>query len=110
MRLTLLVLRCANVETTRRFYESLGLVFEREKHGSGPEHYSVVLDGTVLELYPGEATDSVRIGLQVPNVSDAATRAPLNNGSVHKPPRNTPHGVRAVLIDPDERRVELSEA
>lgn len=42
--LSLLVLRAADVERTRGFYEALGLVFTREQHGSGPVHSAVLVD------------------------------------------------------------------
>lgn len=36
----------------RVFLESMGLSFEREKHRNGPIHWSSVVDGKVLEIYP----------------------------------------------------------
>ena len=51
-RLSLLVLRFRDLDAAVRFYERLGLSFTRERHGSGLEHYSCSLDGTLLELYP----------------------------------------------------------
>jgi len=40
LSISLVVLRCGDVATTRRFYEALGLVFQAERHGSAPEHCS----------------------------------------------------------------------
>jgi lactoylglutathione lyase len=55
LALNLLVLRCKDVEATRRFYELLGAVFSKERHGKGPEHYACENSGFVLELYPTAA-------------------------------------------------------
>jgi hypothetical protein len=45
-----LVLRCHDVEG--QFYEHLGIVFTKEKHQKGQEHYSWENLGLLLELYP----------------------------------------------------------
>jgi catechol 2,3-dioxygenase-like lactoylglutathione lyase family enzyme len=50
--ITLIVLRCADVERAREFYETLGLTLVAEQHGAGPRHYSTTIGRTVLELYP----------------------------------------------------------
>jgi catechol 2,3-dioxygenase-like lactoylglutathione lyase family enzyme len=66
--LTLIVLRCADIERSRAFYEQLGLSFTAEQHGSGPQHLACVLDdGAVLELYPRSArtTQGLRFGLRL---------------------------------------------
>lgn len=53
-RLKFITIRCTNIEESRKFYEEVvGLKFEKEKHGNGPEHYAATLDnGIVFELYP----------------------------------------------------------
>lgn len=51
-RLNLVVIRSANLPQAVRFYEAIGLRFERESHGSGPVHYASVAEGRVFELYP----------------------------------------------------------
>ncbi len=40
MKLSLLVLRCRNIEKTKQFYEKLGLVFQKEQHNKDPLHYA----------------------------------------------------------------------
>jgi lactoylglutathione lyase len=70
--LTLVVVRCRDLEQSRRFYEALGLSFNTERHGAGPVHYSTRLGTTVLELYPaGAAPSNVRLGVGVANVATA---------------------------------------
>ncbi len=105
--LTLLVLRAADLERTRRFYEALGLVFTEEKHGGGPVHYACALGATVLELYPRRAKtdrDDVRIGLAIANVAAAIAAALDIGGGVHRALDATG---TAVLRDPDGRLVDL---
>jgi catechol 2,3-dioxygenase-like lactoylglutathione lyase family enzyme len=69
VRVDLVVLYCSDLAACRDFYRGLGLVFERERHGGGPEHYAAALGGgIVLELYPagsGAATGRIRLGLTV---------------------------------------------
>lgn len=63
MKLNLLVLRTARLAEMLDFYTLLGLDFEKEKHGNGPEHYAAVLDdGMVLELYPIRKATGLRMG------------------------------------------------
>ncbi|MBL8021099.1 MAG: hypothetical protein JNM27_15620 [Leptospirales bacterium] len=77
-----LVFRCADIEESRTFYESLGLQFTREQHGSGPIHYSAMIgNGLVLELYPAKENLQVEIGI--------------------------PGASAQTLMDPDGRKVRL---
>ena len=96
--LSLLVLRCADIEMSKQFYSTLGLSFTLEKHGSGPEHYACVLDGTVIELYPRkeDITDKTRLGFHVHDLETIASAL----GAATK------EGY-AVVKDPDGRNVEL---
>ena len=47
MKISLLVIRCQDLEASKVFYQQLGLVFEKEQHGSGPIHYSCEYDVVV---------------------------------------------------------------
>jgi predicted enzyme related to lactoylglutathione lyase len=110
--LNLLVLRSPDVERAARFYGLLGIRFERERHGTGPEHLAARLGPAVLELYPldGEPDSvGVRLGFRVASVEAVVQAARREGQSVLSPPRRTPWGYRAVLADPDGRRVEVSE-
>jgi lactoylglutathione lyase len=107
-QLNLLVLRCRDIEASRRFYEAVGLSFTTEQHGSGPTHYSCQLGALLLELYPaGTSTNSVRLGLAVPNVV-AATEAVRALGGRVVQEVSTVHA-SAVVRDPDDNAVELSD-
>src|SRR5688572_31766108 len=61
------VLRCADLERSRTFYEALGLRLVHEQHGRGQAHYSSDLGQVVLELYPlsGRPSSGVRLGIRV---------------------------------------------
>jgi lactoylglutathione lyase len=111
--ISLLVLRCTDVNLTRRFYELLGLVFAEEKHGTGPLHYAWENGGFVLELYPAsgqQVPDNVRLGFSTPFLAD------VSGNIVHRPdikvlkaPYTTDDRVVMLLEDPDGRKVEVSQ-
>lgn len=71
LKVSLVVLYASDLEACFGFYEKFGLVFAKEKHGAGPEHYSARVQNIVFELYPGppEGANSSRtmIGFQVPD-------------------------------------------
>lgn len=109
--LSLLVVQCADLVRSRQFYETLGLVFTPEQHGSGPHHYSARLGKTVLELYPAAApTMPVRIGIGVADVAAAvaAARAFADCADcvIRFEPDKSPHS--ALIRDPDENKIELT--
>jgi hypothetical protein len=110
---SLLVLRCKDIETPRRFYEQLGLVFSKEKHGAGPEHYVWENVGQVLELYPtaeNQSPDHMRLGFSTPSLSDLAGNIRRGVGvTVLKPPYAIADRLLMVVEDPDGRKVELSQ-
>jgi len=112
LKLNLLVLRCREIDASKSFYEQLGIEFQKEKHGSDPEHYAVVFDDTVFELYPlkeGEPVDRSRLGFAVnletdlKECLDAASIEILSQYEV---------GDRLVFVvqDPDGRKVELCQS
>lgn len=78
-----IVLRCADIEASRAFYEKLGLSFKKERHGKGFEHYSAYAGGCVLELYPGSGTSGLRLGLMIPS------------------------GIRGLYVDPDGHHIDV---
>ena len=110
-RLSLIVLRCTNIETTRGFYEACGFTFTREQHGTGPLHYSLTLGDTVLELYPASETDivdrSTRLGFIVPDAKTTTANLKQAGCEIRKDARVTSRGCEALLRDPDGRTVEL---
>ena len=106
MKISLLVIRCQDIEVNKCFYELLGLSFVKEKHGNGPTHYSCEHDGTVFELYPNKGEhpqDNNRLGFKVANLINIIKNVAVT--STYEFAGNTVH----VLTDPDGRKVEISE-
>jgi len=107
VKLHLLVLRTPQLEAVRKFYTALGVRFESERHGNGPEHYAATLgNDLVLEIYPtsdGAIPDpGLRLGLSVDDIGKT-----LRSLGQTVTPRQTQWGLRALVRDPDGRTVEL---
>lgn len=102
----LLVLRCADLEASGRFYTALGLALQEERHGDGPRHFSASVGNAIIELYPADARgpSNVRWGLRVDDLDAVLARlaglgiAGRRDGGAH------------VVVDPDGTRVELRHA
>src|SRR5258708_2151378 len=111
LSISLLVLYCKDIETTRVFYEQLGLEFSAEKHGKGPEHYVCENDRFVFELYPSSekhAPDAVRLGFTLPLLADLSGDILQNSGiKVLKDPYVLDNRLIMLLEDPDGRAVEI---
>ena len=108
MRVSLIVIRAADIEATRRFYELIGAHFTPEQHGRGPLHYAAELGEVVFEIYPlGDRppTTSVRLGFRVPSVVAVVTA--LRDIGVEC--RLSAEADHAVVTDPDGHRVELTQ-
>jgi lactoylglutathione lyase len=113
LAITLVVIRSANMEQAVLFYRRLGLSFTKERHGSGPEHYACEIGTTVFEIYPSgpesPAPSAVRLGFRVPSLDDLLAELRTRGVEIVSAPRSTPWGRRAVVMDPDGNRVEISE-
>jgi lactoylglutathione lyase len=110
--LNLVVIRVSDLEASRRFYEGLGIQFSLEQHGSGPKHLAAELPGTVFEIYPrgnGPTTAGVRLGFRVESVAAAFSAAEQLGAEIASPPKESEWGLRAVIVDPDGHRVEISQ-
>jgi catechol 2,3-dioxygenase-like lactoylglutathione lyase family enzyme len=111
--LNLLVLRAADLDRSRRFYETLGLTLVKEKHGAGPEHYACEMGDTVFEIYPtnsgAESSASTRLGFRVPTVDRALESLREIGAEVIMEPKDSPWGRRAVVRDPDGYSIEITE-
>lgn len=111
--LSLLVVRVADPKKSATLFETLGLQFEIERHGSGPEHYSSNLSGVVLELYPATKMNPVtklRFGFTVCSLENAFENWINAGGNVISDPMHTDFGYRAVLEDFDGNKIEISQA
>ena len=110
--LKLIVLRTHRLEEVKKFYESLGIEFVKEKHAQGQPHYAGAIGAAVLELYPlpKDAPDpdkSVRLGFVVPNLGAIANELGSTGIRIGPSQRNTP---AVVIKDPDGRVIELTQS
>lgn len=105
--LAYVVLRCADLERSRQFYEALGLYLSAEQHGKGSKHYSSDLGGVVLELYPlaGRATSGLRLGLVVSDLDRVIESLRSWGAEV----ATTASPVTATVADPDGHQIALEQ-
>jgi lactoylglutathione lyase len=106
--LSLLVLRCADLERSRSFYETLGLAFTPEQHDRGPTHYSSRVGDVVIELYPKGSLDTsdLRFGLILLRGREVLEAVSQCGGTVVA--TDSLDARRVVVRDPDGHTLELS--
>jgi lactoylglutathione lyase len=97
-------------QSTANFYGKFGIVFRREKHGTGPTHFAFENNGIAVELYPAtdKAAQDARptlLGFEVPSAEEAAQIATANEFEIIEPLKTTSLGERLVVVDPDGRHV-----
>ncbi len=111
VQINLVVIRSANLEKSVKFYQMLGLSFDKHKHGNGLEHFASKTGQITFEIYPQidktEPTTGTRLGFQVSEVDSLITRLHLEDVTVITEPSASEWGRRAVVVDPDGHRVEL---
>ncbi len=115
--LNLIVIRAANIDKSRAFYETLGLEFVQEQHGTGSVHYSCQMGMLVIEIYPGKPgiaperrnAGATMIGFQVENIDNVLAALRGIEGIILSPSQNSEWGKRAVVQDPDGRAIELNQ-
>ena len=112
--LSLVVIRAVDIDRAVHFYERLGLQFDKQRHGNGPEHYSTNLGTTLFEIYPykngAKTTAGVRLGFIVKSLSELMERLKTLEIKIISPLQNNESGSFAVVEDFDGHKVELSEA
>ena len=108
--ITYLVLRCADIERSRIFYESLGLLLVAERHGTGREHYSTRIGSLVLELYPLTDADTrgLRIGISVSDLSTILRAIERTGGTPIRVALDASPPI-ALIRDPDGHLIELTQ-
>lgn len=110
--LNLVVLRAKDPHSLAGFYGALGLEFESERHGSGPEHLASNTGGYVLEIYPRESggsdTTAVRLGFRVASIATVLGELGAQADVVSRPSCSQ-WGTRCVVRDPEGHKVELLE-
>ncbi|MEM9924698.1 MAG: VOC family protein [Cyanobacteria bacterium P01_D01_bin.50] len=106
----LIVIHSQDLEISKKFYETLGICFLYEQHGSGKKHLSGVLEGVVFEIYPRSDdvdTSVVRLGFRVSSVDKAIEDLEKIGLTVLSPPKDSEWGRRAVILDPNGYKIEL---
>lgn len=108
-RVSLVVLRCADLDATRDFYAALGLRLIPEQHAMGPRHYSSTCDGVVLEFYPleGRPTSGLRLGLALSAALFSQERASQAGGTLVRDSESPSGGRRVILRDPDGHTLDI---
>jgi lactoylglutathione lyase len=111
IQLSLVVIRSANLEEAVKFYQIIGLAFEKHRHGNGLEHFASNIGKSTFEIYPQTAqmgsTTGTRLGFTVLDVDSLVVRLQQENIAVISKPSNSEWGRRAVVVDPDGHRIEL---
>jgi predicted enzyme related to lactoylglutathione lyase len=106
VELSLIVLRCVDIEAARRFYEAIGLSWQEEQHAGGPRHYSARVGAILFELYPSReaAGGRVRLAFCVADAQQAAEAAVAAGGT-----RIVGKGQSEAVVvgDPNGNHVEL---
>jgi hypothetical protein len=113
IEINLLVLRSRNMEKLKLFYGSIGIEFTTERHGEGAVHYAAQLDNAVFEIYPcrqNEQPDNCRLGLTVESLADCLKQLRLTDAKIISEPMELNGYLRAVVEDPEKRKVELRQA
>ncbi len=112
--ISLLVIKTNQLEKQKQFYETLGLVFQKEKHGKGPTHFSTVLKNKnmVFEIYPLPKSQTIpdvttRLGFRVDNLEKTVAAILKIGGELKNEIRETEFGTFAVVKDFDGRSVEV---
>ena len=112
--LNLLVIKSQDLTKSVAFYTLLGLKFIEEQHGKGPVHFAAQMDGgTVFEIYPANSaekvTQNIRLGFVVEDLDKTLQSLIAAGFRIAQPAAQSRWGYRAVAIDPEGRKVELTE-
>lgn len=112
--LNLIVIRSVDLDRSVSFYQQLGLTFFKHRHGTGLEHFASTLNGVTFEIYPqtpkAGTTVGTRLGFQVMDLESLMTRLSQINTQILMQPTDSEWGRRAIIIDPDGHRIELTQS
>jgi predicted enzyme related to lactoylglutathione lyase len=112
-RLSLVVIRAVDPRRLADFYAALGMAFEIEQHGNGPVHFVSTDTGIIFEIYPRRddepTTTGIRLGFTTVALDAVVQSIEGFGGQIVTPVTMTLWGRRAVLIDPEGHKVEITE-
>lgn len=113
IQLNLVVIRSVDIEKSAIFYQLLGLSFVKHQHGNGLEHFASEIGSITFEIYPYTAgtipTTSTRLGFQVSSIDAIVCELQKIGDSIASSAKDTAWGRRAIVVDPDGHKVELTE-
>lgn len=111
--LNLMVIRSDDIDRAVLFYEQLGLVFIKQCHQSGPEHYSAEIGPLVFEIYPvgknNTRSTGTRLGFKVSSIDKILENIERLNIHVVSPVKITEWGRQVVVEDYDGHIIEITE-
>ncbi len=113
IKLNLVVIRAIDLERSVNFYQILGLSFVKHQHGKGLVHFASSLGQLTFEIYPQltetKPTTDVRLGFQVVDVDAIVMKLQQENFTIVTQPASSEWGRRAVVVDTDGHRIELTQ-
>lgn len=114
IRFHYLTIWVVDIGKSKELFEILGLKFNLEKHSSGPDHYSCLVDNFVFELYPWKKESAVdyrtiRIGLTVPNLRSILDKLEFFCKMNELKIKQLDAPFRVEMKDFEERTIELIE-
>lgn len=101
--------KSADIDLTKLFYHSFGLTFKKEKHGSGPEHYSFSCRDALFEIYPEspEIESNICLRIEVSSLATCLSDAVKYKGTIIEPALERNGSYNALIKDPDGRIIRL---
>jgi lactoylglutathione lyase len=112
IQLNLVVIRSHDVNESVLFYQKLGLNFIKHQHGSGLEHFASEGSLITFEIYPctleASTTTATRLGFQVDSVDAIVQELEKSGAAIISSPKDSPWGRRAIVVDPDGHKIELT--
>lgn len=112
MEIKLIVIRTENPNKLVHFYSLLGLLFEQHKHDKGPVHFAASVGNATFEIYPLSKSQVApdpffRMGITIDNFEEKILLLQEQSIIFHAGPEATEFGYRAVIEDPEGRKIEL---
>lgn len=109
--LNLLVIRSAIPDELAKFYAYFGYDFDYHRHGNGPWHYAATKAGVTLEIYPLKSSQSapdiqLRLGFTVIDIDELLEKLAAE---ILSSPKDSEWGRRALIVDPEGRKVEITQ-
>jgi predicted enzyme related to lactoylglutathione lyase len=112
LALGMVILETRDLEASKAFYESLGLMLHEEQHGRGPRHYAAMIGPLVFELYPCHGNDTparARLGFETSALDRTLDTLRAGSATIIREPHDSPWGRCALVQDPDGNRIQLTE-